>query len=413
MKKLIGALALAAMVATSAFAEVSFGAWLCNFPTLVASNGDVMKSGVTNPWGGWRPARFSVGWTSDDGKAGMDMGVSIDNGKIDTFTPNAFWIKPVEQVKVIVGLMDNSFGVRGDLCFGSWNWLRPNTGVDGFWGEGLTFSKYDSNGLGLQITPIEALKIFASVPLFWTEEKSTGTGDNVWKWNSPSNANDTYKAFGNGKIGAAYTIEGIGVIKAGLIGQYSADGDAKKNGTIEAAFDLTAVDKLTATVGVAFTLASSDYWKTVKLVDDNGKATLNGNNMLKVALGVSYGITEAFKVSADFAMAMFNGDTKINGKSVDPAMSFGVGLDYAISDALGAVADFRMLMPNNDVDSQISFLVGLTCACGSNASLGIGFQGAKTLGDKAVSTASQLQIVSGDKTDSLVWAVPVRAQISF
>ncbi|MBP5448015.1 MAG: hypothetical protein J6X95_08020, partial [Treponema sp.] len=236
MKKLIGALALAAMVATSAFAEVSFGAWICNLPTLVASDGDTMKSGITNPWGGQRPVRLQANWTADDGKAGMTMGMSIDYAydatdsddyttfqvkkqlRINTFTPNTFWIKPVDQVKVIVGQMDNSFSVRGDLCYGSWDWLRPNNWLYG--GEGFSFSTFDETGFGLEITPMEALKIFAAVPL------------------SPA-TDDTYSALGNGNVGAAYTIDGIGTIKAGIDGLYTAKGDAKKNGTIEAAFDLT------------------------------------------------------------------------------------------------------------------------------------------------------------------------------
>ncbi|MEE3434706.1 MAG: hypothetical protein VZQ47_04015, partial [Treponema sp.] len=74
MKKLIGALALAAMVATSAFAEVSFGAWLCNLPTLVGFDGeDIKGAAVSNPWGGFSASRIDINWTSDDGKAGMTM----------------------------------------------------------------------------------------------------------------------------------------------------------------------------------------------------------------------------------------------------------------------------------------------------------------------------------------------------
>ena len=396
MKNLIGALSLAAMVATSAFAEVSFGAWICNLPTLVASDGDTMKSGITNPWG-WgsqRPVRLQGNWTSDDGKAGMTMGMSIEYGNvvdfdddgnpkttgkkgwsIGTFTPNTFWIKPIDQVKVIVGQMDNSFGVRGDMCYGSWDWLRPNNWL--YDGEGFSFSTFDETGFGLEITPMEALKIFAAIPL---EAKAT----------------DTYKAFGNANVGAAYTIDGIGTIKAGILGEYTADGDAKKNGTIEAAFDLTGIDKLYATLGVAFQLASSDWW------DAN-----ESKRMLKLALGASYGITEAFKLSASFELS--------KPKKGDMAMAFGVGANYAITDALGAVADFRLSMPNNDKDSTMSFLVGLNYACGSNASLGVGFQAAKALGDKTGTAAGALggNFISAYKTDALVWAVPIRASFWF
>ena len=447
MKKLIGALALAAMVATSAFAEVSFGAWLCNLPTLIGSDGDGIKGGgVSNPWGGWRPARFGVNWTADDGKVGMIMGMAYDVGTgIVNFDANEMWFKPIDQIKLHVGQMDNFNALRSDLCFGSWNWLRPNTALA--WGEGITFSQTSDAGLGLQIFPLEGLQIFASLPLATSLDRMD-------------------KVFGKGTVGAGYTIDGIGTIKAQFKGQYDisqsaavkaagvgdyvkgdsvieagnaasedvmkllgytkvttaitakAAGDPyKKYGTFEAAFDLTAVDKLFATVGFAFTIADSDYWKGVKFAKvDDKNSTISFNNQMKFALGASYGITEAFKVSADFAMFLYNSEQK-NGKddSAKPSMSFGVGLDYAVSDALGLVADVRMLMPNNDIDPLMSFLVGANYAIGSNGSLGLGFQAVMALGDKA--GAGSLPVVTAAKVDNelkkFIFAVPIRASIWF
>ena len=135
---------------------------------------------------------------------------------------------------------------------------------------------------------------------------------------------------------------------------------------------------------------------------------------MKFALGASYGITEAFKVSADFAMFLYNSEQK-NGKddSAKPSMSFGVGLDYAVSDALGLVADVRMLMPfdTDAAGSLLSFLVGANYAVGSNASLGLGFQGAVGLGKKA--DAGNLQVVKASAADKFAWAVPIRASFWF
>jgi len=359
MKKLIGALALAAMVAASAFAEVSFGAWVCNLPTLIASDGDgIQGGGVSNPWGGWRPARADISFTSDDGKAGMVLGVYTgfdgnnpgngNGGSIGNADNTLMWIKPIDQIRLSVGAMDNWFGTRSDLCYGSWNWLRPDSSTKGVrWGEGITFSAttgWDMAGLGVEIMPVEALKIFAFVPL---QKQSVKTLD---------------KVFGKGWYGAMYTIDGIGKLKAQLIAD-SDENDAgkKKIGTIEAAFDLTAVDKLFATVGVDFILQDSDRFN-------------KGDKQFGVALGASYGITEAFKVAADFSLSI--------PKDGDMGMAFGAGLDYAVSDALGLTADVRMVMPNNDIDPSMSFLVGATYAVGSNASLGLGFQAAVAMGDK-------------------------------
>ncbi len=396
MKKLIGALALAAMVATSAFAEVSFGAWVCNLPALLSSNGDDIQGGaVQNPWGGWRPARADITFSSDDGKAGMVLGVYTDinkpndKGEVTTgfsFSDNTLmWVKPIDQIKLSIGAHDNFFGTRSDLCFGSWNWLRPNTNIR--WGEGITFDSvagWRDRGLGIDITPIEALKIFAFIPLLTQKPQ------------------DLEYVFGKGWYGAMYTIDGIGKIKAQFIGGYAkkvwnsttkkwedagtgATNTKASLGTIEAAFDLTAVDKLFVTLGVDFKIQDNDLY---------GK----GDKMFGVQAGASYGITEAFKVSADFSMAI--------PKEGDMSLSFGVGADYAVSDALGLTADVRMLMPNNDKDPTLSFLAGLTYACGSNGSLGLGFQGAVGFGSKA--NAGDLGLTKATAGDKFAWAVPLR-----
>ena len=407
MKKLIGALALAAMVATSAFAEVSFGGWVRTLPTFVGSNGEDIKTGALSAsWGGPFWARFDSSWASDDGKAGLNMRLNADAGGVGTHDDVGIWLKPIDMVTVQIGSLWNFAGLRGDFCYGSWNWLRPNTWIAD--DEGLTFnpgSAHGAQGIGVLIAPTEALKIVINSQLANTLQR----GD---------------EGLGKSSIAAAYTIDGIGTIKAGFFGDYNAAGDASKYGTIEGAFDLTAVDKLFLTVGVAYRIASSDYWKGVHANDGkkdrkadgaaasiseriaNAYASTKENYMLKAALGASYGITEAFKLSASFAMFMFNKDV-----ADDPMMQFGVGVDYALNDTFGLVADVRMLMPNNKADPSLSFLAGITGSVGSNASLGIGFQGGVGFGDKA--NAVRYPVISATEANKFAWAVPIKAELWF
>ncbi|MBP5446972.1 MAG: hypothetical protein J6X95_02570 [Treponema sp.] len=382
MKKLIGALALAAMVATSAFAEISFGGWVRTLPTYVGSDGeDIKTAALSASWGGPFWARWDASWTSDDGKAGLKFKLAAEKGGVGTHDDVGIWLKPIDQLKIEIGGLDNFGGLRSDLGFGSWNWLRPSTIV--VEDEGITFGRGENGqGLGLLITPTDALKIAVVTPL----ENTLQRGD---------------IGFGKASVAAGYTIDGLGTIKAGFFGEYNAEGDASKYGRIEGAFDLTGVDKLNLTVGVAYRLASSDYWKTAD------KTKVIDNYMLKAALAASYGITEAFKVSANFAMLMFNKDVLD-----DPAMQFGVGADYALSDSLNITADVRMLMPNNKKDAQLSFLVGLASPIGSNASLGIGFQGEVGFGKDTFNTSS-LKVVDATANDKFIWAVPLKAELSF
>ena len=74
MKKLIGTAMLAALLATSAFAEITFGAWLRTVVVPVAGNGDKILTGWQNSWGqGVRTARLNTSWTSDDEKVGYQQ----------------------------------------------------------------------------------------------------------------------------------------------------------------------------------------------------------------------------------------------------------------------------------------------------------------------------------------------------
>ena len=357
----------------------------------------------------------------------MILGVYTDftGGVAGSSDNTLLWVKPIDQIKLSLGKHDNFFGTRSDLCYGSWNWLRPNTALA--WGEGITFSSAsDQNGLGLQITPVDALKIYAMIPL----DAVSGASSNAVK--------ELYKVFGNGRYGATYAIDGIGTIKAQFLGSYKdtaastgtaagyydkdgklvtapttvdayaafiADGGTykkagdpvaalKEYGTIQAAFDLTAVDKLFATAGFAFKMT------------DNSKS-----NNITVALGASYGITEAFKLAGDFSISI-PGDS-----DQKPTAGFGVGLDYAFTDALGFVADVRMLMPfdTDKSGSLLSFLVGANYAVGSNASLGLGFQAVVGLSDK--SGAGDLKLVKAATVDNelkkFIFAVPIRASVWF
>ena len=446
MKKLIGALALAAMVATSAFAELSFGGWVRTLPTFVGSDGDGIKtSALTASWGGPFWTRFDATWTSDDGKAGAAIRLNADAGGVGLHDDVGIWLKPIDMIKIQIGGLDNFGGLRGDLCYGSWDWVRPFNWVVG--DEGLTFDgPQNGQGLGLLVTPMDALKIAVTLPLANTIQRAD-------------------HGFGNASVAAAYTIDGIGTIKAGFFGKYNikaatagaaagyytvkdgvetslggatadewakanaavasgaadswgyhkkavdAADECKRYGKIEAAFDLTAVDRLFVTVGGSFTIAQSDWFKKAGM----GNAKDGFNEMVKIGAGASYGITEAFKLSGSFAMLMFNGDVKNGTKSVDPVMQFGVGADYALSDVFGISGDVRMLLPNNDMDAVLSFLVGLNGQVTSNASLGIGFQGLVGLGkDSPNDKELNFPVVGArDKADKFAWCVPIKAQLSF
>ena len=445
-KTLIAVAAAAALTATSAFAEITFGAWLRVLASPVASTGEDIIAGVENSWGwGARTARININGTSEDGKAGFVMGVYNDfESGLGQGDDAYLWVKPVDTVKVSVGKFDSpTNGLRGDFCYGSWNWLRPyNWAYDG---EGLTFDGIWRKGMMLEADPIEGLHAFAVIPMSSTYKK----------------AEDVYK---NIQVGFGYAIEGVGKLKAQYIGDYSkkddkaaaakktwalgnkfdddgnwvfddtisteptyaqntikavaANDDVMTTGQIGVAFDLTAVENLYVTVGARFGIADKDYRP----------------DYLKMAFtaGASYQVSEAMKFSVDGGYVQYQDDCVArDGEAVDNVFFVGAGVDYAIMDGLSLAADVRYMSnakaAEKDYDIKaygkdsdegaISFLVGVNKSVGSNGSLGVGFQGATngcgftwgTPGEKGDGVGG----LKANAADDFVWAIPVSVSVWF
>ena len=393
-KTLIAVAAAAALTATSAFAEITFGAWLRVLASPVAHNGEDAMVGVANSWGwGARTARININGTSEDGKAGFVMGVYNDfESGLGDGDDAYLWVKPVDTVKVSVGKFDSpTNGLRGDFCYGSWNWLRPyNWGFDG---EGLTFDGIWRKGMMIEADPIEGLHAFVVIPM------EDANADSYYK-----KAEDTYR---NVQIGFGYAIDGVGKLKAQFIGDDSyttdAEGDrdeTETTGQIGVAFDLNAVENLYVTVGARFGIADKDYRP----------------DYIKMAFtaGASYQVSDAMKFSVDGGYKQYQDKTVgKDGDKKDNEFFVGAGVDYTIMDGLNLAADVRYKnigYGKEGDDGAISFLVGVNKSVSSNGSLGIGFQGA-TNGCGFVQSDGKGLVA--DEADDFVWAIPVSVSVWF
>ena len=393
-KTLIAVAAAAALTATSAFAEITFGAWLRTLTAPVASNGEDTVVGTANSWGwGARTARIDINGVSEDGKAGFAMNVFNDMSMdISAGDRAVLWVKPVDMIKISVGKYDSpDNGLRGDFCYGSWNWLRPyNWGFDG---EGLTFDGIWRKGMMIEADPIEGLHAFVVIPM------EDANADSYYK-----KAEDTYR---NVQIGFGYAIDGVGKLKAQYIGDDSyttdAEGDrdeTKTTGQIGVAFDLNAVENLYVTVGARFGIADKDY----------------APDYLKMAFtaGASYQVSEAMKFSVDGGYKQYQDKTVgKDGDKKDNEFFVGAGVDYTIMDGLNLAADVRYKnigYGKEGDDGAISFLVGVNKSVSSNGSLGIGFQGA-TNGCGFVQSGGKGLVAN--EADDFVWAIPVSVSVWF
>ena len=436
-KTLIAVAAAAALTATSAFAEITFGAWLRVLGSPIASTGEEVVAGMENSWGwGARTARIDINGVSEDGKAGFSMGVYNDVydglGTGDRFN---LWVKPTDTVKISIGKYDSpDNGLRGDLCYGSWNWLRPYNWA--FDGEGLTFDGIWRKGLMVEADPIDGLHLFAVIPM---DKQNTYYHTAEW----------TYR---NIQVGFGYAIEGVGKLKAQFIGDWSytekqtkkitgtewkIDQDngniveedvvtvtdsevdeTKTTGQIGVAFDITAIENLYATVGARFGIADKDY----------------AASYLKMAFtaGASYQVSDAMKFSVDGGYVQYQDDCVArDGELVDNVFFVGGGIDYAIMDGVSLAADVRYMsnakaggkgFGKDGDEGAISFLIGVNKSVGSNGSLGVGFQGATngcglvTAGGDSNGLVAGYNPLSGTVTgdgDEFVWAIPVSVSVWF
>jgi hypothetical protein len=430
MKKILAITAMAAFAAVSFAEGITFSAWLRNIAAPVANNGEDTVTVAGNSWGTpARSARLNVTAVAPDGNAGFNMGIYNDStmGKLNSGDEANLWVKPLDIVKVSYGKYDNNT-LRGDVCYGSWNWQRPNSAwLEG--DEGLLMSgtaRGENTGLMAEITPMDGLYIQALVPIT----------DKVVK------AGDTYKKL---RGGFAYTVPGLVKVKGQYIGrgagkidyavdgkkatkdEYDAavaanealnvagyladgtkvmDGETKKvqkevegnsNCDLEAEIDVLAVEGLFAGVGFRYD------------VRKDGKTNNKGDENMKVALGVSYQVMPELKVSASGAYFTYYGE------KVDPRFQAGAGVDYDLGDGLAMNADFRYVSKSGndgkkDKNSDhMAFAVGVTKNVSSNGYIGVAFQGMTNSGNFAGMDGK----LKDGKDAKFVWTVPVALSVWF
>lgn len=421
MKKTLIAIAAAAAVTTSAFAEITFGAWGRGVLAPIASNGDGTQAFYSTSWGGQPRIGFEINGVSDN--VGFRVTMNADSGeKVEIHDEAKIWVKPADFIKVTAGKIQNNT-LYGNWCYGSWNWLRPSFIDD----EGITFGRFEDKGMQIELFPVEGLYLAVGVPL-----KNNGWGTGDWAYTAETAENkpnegkyvqDVGEAYRASVVHAAYTIAGVGKIKAGYYGSNKVydytDPKTKKTsseyqkGKIEAAFesrgDNALVDGLGFEVGVAYNLTDKDYLDVTNLKDDT-----------KIALGVSYNGIENVGFTASGAVFIpKNTDKQKEGTSEEYENKLwvraGAGVDYTIADAgITINADVRLQTARTSTgDTSIGFLVGAAKGF-SNGKIGIGFQAATKGGFVGgLKGRGEVAGVKGKDDDKLTWCVPVTLEYWF
>ena len=329
---------------------------------------------------------------------------------------NAYiWVKPIEQVKLSVGRMDDTT-LRGDACFGLWDWDRIGC-VDGQ--EGWTFGGYfQQKGVNIQATPVDGLTLGAAIPLLLNHNDDSY--DESYKCDiskdSPRTLSGIY-AHGAAYLGA-YTIEGIGTIKAALktepdYTKKTESGDEKKSHVkLGAAFDLTAVENLFVTVGAKIDTAE----KTAKVVNAYARY-----NMEAITIHAIVG-TKIGGPDFRFKDGALTKDSKEDGAF---GITAGVGVDYALEDGIALFADVRyangIWLNDSSDDHMDSITIGAGVTKGfSNGKIGIAFEGTTNAGahnfvenGKVGDYKKTYGRYAQEKAESFAWEIPVKFEYWF
>ena len=327
MKKIVGTIAAIALAASSAFAGANFGmGFNRGFFTPFAWDGEA-KADISTSWG--NAPRIGASFSAASEDVGVVADVKFDNGGVAVNDNAYIWVKPASWLKIQIG---QSFDdtLRGNACFGTWDWLRPGNIL----GEDLTFTRVCNNPLSgayeslqgaiVMVDPIEGLHVSAGLKI---------AGYNAQTWENVAK---------NIQVQAGYTIPDVMQIKAQWIG----NGD---NGVINAAVALKAVEGMTLDVGAFYNTAStaaqpvtiSAFWGMgfdALSVNVNAKVDLakDADNATKVAAGagVGYDFGNGLSCGAD---VRYSQSFKANVNS-DPAIAFAAWLDKGIANGTLGVA---------------------------------------------------------------------------
>lgn len=390
MKKIISVLTGLALVAGAAMADgITFGSWGRGLWNVAANSGDDVVTDMHQSWGGAAP-RTGIGVSGSTENVGfaVDMHANGDSG-ISLGDNALIWVKPIEQIKIVAGKKDQN-ELRGDAAFGLWNWDR--IGAVGAMGlEGWTFPDvFDGTGVAVIAYPVDGLTVGAGIPL-----SLNGTGATL---------ENTYAHGAN--YAAAYAIDGIGTIKAAYMTEAKKKDfdliEDKDYGVIAAAFDLTMVDGLYASVGAQIPTAHVFFPDP-----DTGKRKDIPTVVNAYARYSLDALAVHLAVGTKLNTFDLNKTKKEDVADGNVGFAIGAGADYSLDNGIGFFGDVRyangVYMKNTSADKSDCLTLGLGVEKNfSNGKIGIAFEGA-TNGNGCYAY----------EDNAFAWEIPVKVEYWF
>ncbi|MCR5045776.1 MAG: hypothetical protein K6A42_04305 [Treponema sp.] len=387
MKKLIGTVAVAALLATAAFAEgISFGSWgralwIVGNAAEKSADGakDTGDTGVTSwlgqSWGGASPrTALAVKGSSDNVGFALDIHA---NGADWNLGDNALvWVKPIDMLKITFSGKDDTNLLRGDACFGLWNFRRLGSVSTAGGSEGYIFPALLNKRVSVVATPIEGLTV------------GYGFDCAIGDVNPKADSDRFVDQIGRtSAFAAAYTIANIGTVKLGFQAQGKGydknggiNGERKDKMEIDAAFELTMLEKVYAAIGTKIPLGGT-FGKYADLYED-GKLYVANESPVFVNLYTRLNLIDNLAINVIGGLMLNSKDTKKGDFKSSGAFGFRFGVEgeYTLSNGIGFFAQVEyangiwMKSDSSDKNDCLTFGLGATKGF-SNGVIGVAFEG--------------------------------------
>lgn len=296
MKKSIAILMAMALVGTSAFAEVSVGAWgrggfiFAASDNSKATDGAISNGAIPN-WGGNDSTGSCIGFSlsASSDNVGFDLALAGNGTKLDNDGTAKIWVKPAEMIKFQVGQ------IKGDELRGK---VGASDGMTNSQGEeDEIFKRFNpQHGVELDLTPFEGLYLGAALDLqtyetttetptgkFYATDATASTGFvEVIDSKTETHFDTAAASFYAIQAGAGYTIKNIGTLRAQYIGS-AKSWNAKY---IQGAFAFTGMEGLVIDAGVKYQLTKDVKEQTMVVLGANyGKGILSSTTRLMTKFG--------------------------------------------------------------------------------------------------------------------------------
>lgn len=415
MKKLIGTVAVAALLATAAFAEgISFGSWgrglfiVGNGKSADHEGSNSVTSWIGQSWGGPSP-RTALGISGSSDNMGFNLDLHGNGDGLQIGDNALIWAKPVDAVKIVLAAKNDQNWLRNDLAaYGLWGWDRLGC-VDGN-GEGFVFPAILNKNLAVSVTPIEGLFIGFGFNTSFGNYDNTGAGPgNITEYSYDSGNRLIDQLGRTSAFAASYTLANIGTIKAGVQFQgkkYNKDGERKDRIEIDAAFEFNAIETVKAAIGAKIPLIGNYNTGTLKVAGVD--TTVYSAQPIELNLAANLNFID--NLTIHFISGFKFNAPNANDLKQDGALGFmiGGGADYGFSNGLGVFADVRYAsniyksFSTADKKDNLVFGAGVTKGF-SNGVIGVAFEGSTNANGRNVF------VYEGD----LAWEIPVKFEYWF